>query len=52
MPSIQVQEIPYQGYNGLPLVLTDRTDPVPEPLAIKCNDLEYQCDALGIEAIA
>ena len=49
--SVQVQEIFYQNRNGLPLLPADRPNPAREPLAVKCDDLEDQRDAPGIEAV-
>jgi len=48
---IQFQQIPDKSNNRQPLLFTDGTDPVLEPVPVKSNDLEYECDAIGIEAV-
>jgi hypothetical protein len=48
---IQFQKIADKSNNRLPLLFTEGTDPVLEPIPVKGNDLEYECNAIGIEAI-
>jgi hypothetical protein len=43
---IQVEQVPDKSNNREPLLFTNGTNPVPEPLAIQCNDLEYECNDL------
>jgi len=48
---IQVEQVPDKGNNRTPLRFTDSTNPVPEPLVVQCNDLEYECNAFCIKAV-
>ena len=48
---IQVQQVPDESNDREPVLLTDCTDPVLEPLPVQCNDLEYESNTLDIEAV-
>jgi len=48
---IQVEQVPEKSNNRTPLRFTDSTNPVPEPLAIQCNDLKYECNTFCIETV-
>ena len=49
--SIQFQQVPHQGNDCQPLLFADCADLVPEPVPVQCNDLEHECDTLGVETI-
>jgi hypothetical protein len=46
-----MQQVPYQGHESEPLLLTDRADAVPEPFPVQGNDLEHERNAVDIKAV-
>lgn len=48
---IQMQQVPDKSNDRQPVLFTDGANPVLEPFPIQCNDLEYERNTLGIEAI-
>jgi len=49
--SVQVQEVFYEFSDCPPLLFSERSDSVPETIAIECDNLEYQCNALAIKPV-